>query len=213
MRYMTTPIAVFLAAGLSTSAVPAAAQIPVEASRSNGPISDTTYALVGQRVRVETATMDRQIGTLLAPRGDTLIVEVAETGLIRRLPIADVERFDTWGMTDRRKLISHIGLSVGLIGGWILGDAIADGRRECDDETPDAGVVVECIMGGAVFEEFGATLTTIGVASLTALAGGLAGREIGKGMKVEGWVPMDVTLFDVTAGPDGRIGLAVSVAW
>ena len=185
---------------LLLSAAPAAAQRPAA----------DTLPLAGARVRVSAPPSRRAVGTVLAYRGDTLLLQRptwsgAETTSVR---LADVRRLEV-SVGKRRRMFNGalLGLSAGGAAGALLGAvSYSDKPSRCYRE----GAEVPCFVN----LDFGRGFSAMAGGVVGGAAGLVTGLLVGA-RRVDRWE--EVELARRTSGlriipPTGRSGIGLAVA-
>ena len=176
----------------------AAAQVPAAL-----PIADGTRA----RVTAPALGPTRRVVTVLAQRGDTLVLraEGARDSLL--LPAAGVTRLE---VSHGRKTRVQRGLVVGLLGGAAVGAALAYAAYDPD---PCAGS--ESFACVAVFSGTSRGQDAGLGAALGAVAGAAAGSVVGLLWRTERWqrVPLPPRVARVRLAPTPQGGLVVGMTF
>jgi hypothetical protein len=149
---------------------------------------------LGSRVRVTAPglAMHKQVATLEAWRGDTLVISRPWT---MDCPLASVTSLE---VTRERKSNTIEGLSIGLFGGAALGGILGAVAYDESNEKSLASNEGEAAFRGAIL--FGGV-------------GGLVGLGIGAFTKSDRWeeVPLDRLRVSVAAQRKGRLGIGFSL--
>jgi hypothetical protein len=112
----------------------------------------------GARVRITTAGSERQIGTVVAQRGDTLLVKWPEVANAVAVPLAGISRLDVSTGRHRRVVKGLVlGTAVGSVTGALIGAASyepceATEAFDCflEPENRAQSAVVSGVVGGAL---------------------------------------------------------------
>ncbi len=138
----------------------------------------------------------RYVGTFVAWKGDTLVVETK--GYTLALPLDSVTKLD---VSRGRKTNTGEGAVIGLLVGGVVGAVIGYASYE------------ECVGGWACFGDLGPGVNVAAGGVIGGLGGLVAGAFIGLAIETDRWQEVPLDRLRVSLGPqrDGRFGFGASV--